>query len=143
MRVRHVWIGLEGLSVRGVAAEAGTTTRAVYSLFGSRDGLIVALGAHAYDLFRDRASIAFLIGIQRTLPSPELWPQFRAAATDALGVLSWRLVHLQESELLGGAPCATRYFSFTRSVRASRPSSCAGRSPPGTRNASGARRSWR
>ncbi len=44
--------GLEALSIRGVAAEARTTTRAVCSLFGSRDGLIVALGAHADDLLR-------------------------------------------------------------------------------------------
>ena len=50
--------GLEALSVRGVAADAATTTRAVYSLFGSRDGLIVALGAHTYDLLAhsDRAA---------------------------------------------------------------------------------------
>jgi AcrR family transcriptional regulator len=44
--------GLEALSVRGVATEAATTTRAVYSLFGSREGLIAALGAHAYDVLR-------------------------------------------------------------------------------------------
>ena len=87
--------GLEALSVRGVAAEARTTTRAVYSLFGSRDGLIVALGAHAYDLLRSaieqlpetadpQADLVeaglvfrrfalehpslFSVGIQRTLP---------------------------------------------------------------------------
>ena len=120
--------GLEALSVRGVAAEARTTTRAVYSLFGSRDGLIVALGAHAYDLLRaaieqlpETADLQadlveaglvfrrfaiehpalFSVGIQRTLPSSELWPQFRAAASDALAVLSRRLVRLHESELLG------------------------------------------
>jgi AcrR family transcriptional regulator len=131
--------GLEGLSVRGVAAEAGTTTRAVYSLFGSRDGLIVALGAHAYDLLRaaieelpattdPQADLVeaglvfrrfalehpslFSIGIQRTLPSSELWLQFRAAATDALGVLSRRLVHLQDSELLGGRTLRDAIFQF-------------------------------
>ena len=42
--------GLAALSVRAVAAEAGTTTRAVYSLFGSKDGLVVALGMRAYEL---------------------------------------------------------------------------------------------
>ena len=120
--------GLEALSVRGVAAQARTTTRAVYSLFGSRDGLIVALGAHAYDLLRAaieqlpatadpqadlvKAGLVFRrfaiehpalfsIGIQRTLPSSGLWPQFRAAASDALAVLSRRLVRLHESDLLG------------------------------------------
>jgi AcrR family transcriptional regulator len=42
--------GLQGLSVRRVADLAGTSTRAVYSVFGSMDGLIVALGVHAFDL---------------------------------------------------------------------------------------------
>jgi AcrR family transcriptional regulator len=119
--------GLEALSVRGVAAESATTTRAVYSLFGSRDGLIAALGAHTYDLLRtdleqlpDTADpqadmvqaglmfrrfalehpALFAIGIQRTLPSSDLWPRFRAAANDALAVLSRRLVGLQERDLL-------------------------------------------
>ncbi|WP_402468976.1 TetR/AcrR family transcriptional regulator [Isoptericola aurantiacus] len=41
--------GLEALSVRGVAGSAATTTRAVYSLFGSREGLLDALGARAFD----------------------------------------------------------------------------------------------
>jgi AcrR family transcriptional regulator len=117
------------LSVRGVAVEASTTTRAVYSLFGSRDGLIAALGAHTYDILRTALErlpqtadpqadmveaglmfrrfalehpALFSIGIQRTLPSSELWPQFRAAANDALTVLSQRLSRLQESNLLAG-----------------------------------------
>src|SRR3954470_16602579 len=44
--------GPEVLSVRGVADAIGTTTRAVYSLFGSKDGLIAALGAQAFDFLR-------------------------------------------------------------------------------------------
>ena len=121
--------GLEALSVRGVAAEAATTTRAVYSLFGSRDGLIAALGAHTYErlrtalerlpqttdpqadmveaglMFRRFARehpALFSIGIQRTLPASQLWPQFRAAANDALAVLSRRLARLQDRQLLIG-----------------------------------------
>jgi AcrR family transcriptional regulator len=121
--------GLEALSVRGVAADAGTTTRAVYSLFGSRDGLIAALGAHTYDLLRTALEhlpqtadpqadmveaglmfrrfalehpALFSIGIQRTLASSQLWPQFRAAANDALAGLSQRLARLQEIDLLAG-----------------------------------------
>jgi AcrR family transcriptional regulator len=120
--------GLEALSVRGVATEAATTTRAVYSLFGSRDGLIAALGAHTYHLlgaslerlpqtadpqadmveaglmFRRFAlehPALFSIGIQRTSTS-ELWPQFSAAASDSLAVLSGRLARLQDKNLLGG-----------------------------------------
>jgi AcrR family transcriptional regulator len=42
--------GLGALSVRAVADEIGTTTRAIYSLFGSKEGLIAALGARTFDL---------------------------------------------------------------------------------------------
>src|SRR3954452_22251081 len=41
--------GSEALSVRGIAKEVGTTTRAVYSRFGSKDGLIAALGVQAFE----------------------------------------------------------------------------------------------
>jgi AcrR family transcriptional regulator len=42
--------GPEALSVRRVANDVGTTTRAVYSLFDSKGGLIAALAAHGFDL---------------------------------------------------------------------------------------------
>lgn len=46
--------GPEAVSVRSVAAEVGTTTRAVYSLFGSQDALLVdALGSRAYRILED------------------------------------------------------------------------------------------
>jgi AcrR family transcriptional regulator len=45
--------GIDALSVRGVAAEVGTTTRAVYSLYGSKDGLIAALAARPFELLRE------------------------------------------------------------------------------------------
>src|SRR4051794_22977587 len=48
--------GLDALTVRRVAEDTGTTTRAVYSVFGSKDGLIVALGVRAFDLLRTRVS---------------------------------------------------------------------------------------
>lgn len=50
--------GLDALSVRAVAEHAGTTTRAIYSIFGSKTGLITALGARAFDLLG--ASVAAL-----------------------------------------------------------------------------------
>src|SRR5687767_12036397 len=40
--------GLDAVSVRGVAEAAGTTTRAIYSLFGSREGLVSALYREAW-----------------------------------------------------------------------------------------------
>jgi AcrR family transcriptional regulator len=46
--------GAEAVSVRSVAAEVGTTTRAVYSLFGSQDALLIdALGSRAYRILED------------------------------------------------------------------------------------------
>jgi AcrR family transcriptional regulator len=44
----------EPLSVRGVAEAIGTTTRAVYSLFGNMDGLHQALIARGFDEIRRR-----------------------------------------------------------------------------------------
>ena len=42
--------GADALSVRTVADEAQTTTRAVYSVFGSKDGLVSALAERAFEL---------------------------------------------------------------------------------------------
>ena len=42
--------GPAALSVRAVADEVGTTTRAVYSLFGSKAGLLEALAIHLFEL---------------------------------------------------------------------------------------------
>ena len=42
--------GIDSVSVRGVAADVGTSTRAVYSLFGSKEGLVAALAARAFDV---------------------------------------------------------------------------------------------
>src|SRR5919197_3180948 len=46
--------GIAAFSVRAVADEVGTTTRAVYSLFGSKDGLLVdALAQGAFDFLAE------------------------------------------------------------------------------------------
>lgn len=42
--------GPDALSVRPVAKQAGTTTRAVYTLFESKDGLLAALGTRAFEI---------------------------------------------------------------------------------------------
>ena len=44
--------GLDALTVRRVAAGIDTTTRAVYTAFGSKDALLVALGARGFDILR-------------------------------------------------------------------------------------------
>lgn len=122
--------GLDALTVRRVAEEVGTTTRAVYSVFGSKDGLFVALGVRAFDFLgagisallttEDPASdliragvevfrplvvehpSLYRIAIQRALPKPSLAAGFRAAATDALDGLRARVARLDDAEALGG-----------------------------------------
>jgi AcrR family transcriptional regulator len=122
--------GLDAVSVRGLAEEVGTTTRAVYSLFGSKDGLLVALGARAFEMlgaairalpatpdpagdlieagvrvFRPFAighPILFRIGVQRALVAPELAARFEAARLGALAGLEARLARLKRAGLLDG-----------------------------------------
>jgi AcrR family transcriptional regulator len=120
--------GIDALSLRELALEAGTTTRAVYSLFGSKDGLVAALGARAFELLelglealpvtddpqRDlvRAGLMFRrfaldhpalfsIGVQRIIVEPDVWPHFRPAARSALAVLQARVQTLADAGLLG------------------------------------------
>ncbi len=121
--------GLEGLSVRGVADSVGTTTRAVYSLFGSKDGLLVALGARAFTMLGAaiaelpstedpaadlvEAGVAvfrcfaighpslFRIGVQQTMGSPDLARDFANAAAEAFVGLEAKVTRLKMAGLLG------------------------------------------
>lgn len=45
--------GMSALSLRALADQAGTTTRAVYALFGSKGGLIEAIAARGYRMLAD------------------------------------------------------------------------------------------
>lgn len=119
--------GPDALSLRRVAEEAGTTTRAVYSLFGSRDGLIVALAVRAFrmlgagvselprtdDPTGDLVGAAitvfrrfalehrglFRIVFQRQGASPEVARRFVPSAREALGNL-----HDRVGRMLDAAP---------------------------------------
>jgi AcrR family transcriptional regulator len=121
--------GLDSLSVRGVACETGTTTRAVYSLYGSKDGLVVALGKRAFELLgsaiRDlaqtpdpaddlvqaglvvfrRFAVAhpalFGIGFRQLLKPPRLGAGFRDAAADSYAGLKERVARLGPAGLGG------------------------------------------
>ena len=120
--------GLEGLSVRGLADQVGTTTRAVYTLFGSKDGLLIALGTRAFttlgtaiselpqtaDPAADlvEAGIAvfrhfaighpslFRIGVQQTVGPPGLARDFAQAATRAFAGLERRVHRVKAAGLL-------------------------------------------
>lgn len=63
--------GVDALSVRTLADEAGTTTRAIYSLFGSKDGLLLAVAMQAFVYLTD--------GLTR-------WPETKDPAADLVGL---------------------------------------------------------
>ena len=120
--------GLEALSVRGLADDVGTTTRAVYTLFGSKDGLLVALGTRAFTMLGAaiselpatadpaadlvEAGVAvfrhfaighpslFSIGVQQSVGP--LASDFAQAATQAFAGLETRVTRVQVAGLLGG-----------------------------------------
>jgi AcrR family transcriptional regulator len=123
--------GVEALTVRRVADGAGTTTRAVYSLYGSKEGLLVALGRRAFEYLRvelealpkttDPASdlveagltvfrrlalehpALLRVGVQwGDLPNPALAAGFLDDAREALGSLRGRVERLEGTGALGG-----------------------------------------
>ena len=124
--------GTSALSVRRVADEVGTSTRAVYSLFGSKEGLLAALGSRAWELvgegldqlpisndpaedlvkvgavvFRDFAinhPSMFRIAVQRTVGPPELDEAFRPTRIQVLHGLRARVERLAQAGLLDGRP---------------------------------------
>lgn len=131
--------GPAALSVRHVAGQAGTTTRAVYSLFASMDGLVVALGARAFDLLgvavdalpRTDEPVAdlveaglvfrrfaldhpalFRIGVQRIDISGELVRGFLGAANHALTGLHERIRRVDEGGRLGNRSVSTATWEF-------------------------------
>jgi AcrR family transcriptional regulator len=120
--------GADALSVRGVADEVGTSTRAVYSLFGSKDGLIAALGARMFDLLREgldalaptedpgadlveaglmfrdvvtKHPSLFAIGMQKAL-APGGSSEVQAAARTAWDMLAQTFRRLADAGRLGG-----------------------------------------
>jgi AcrR family transcriptional regulator len=120
--------GPEALSVRGLAAEVGTTTRAVYSLFGSKDRLIAALGVQAFEFLRaglealprtedpaadlvetglvfrrlaiERPAL-YSIGVERNVPRVPPWRAVCDAADAAFDVLVQQVARLDGAGRLG------------------------------------------
>jgi AcrR family transcriptional regulator len=121
--------GLEALSVRRVAGEVGTTTRAVYSLFGSKDGLVIALGTHAFNLLGEAMDslpmtddpahdlvesgavvfrrftlghpALFAISLLQVGVEPEIAREFWSVQESALARLEARIGRLADAGLLG------------------------------------------
>jgi AcrR family transcriptional regulator len=129
--------GADALSLRVLARDAGTTTRAVYSLFGSKEGLLGALGVRAMQILQEgvealpatrdpghdlvEAALVFrsfalehpaLFSIAFHRVDPAIWPRFRTAAADALAVLYQRFEPLADGDLLGGRAFAEAVLQF-------------------------------
>jgi AcrR family transcriptional regulator len=125
--------GAGALSVRAVAERAGTTTRAVYSLFGSKDGLLVeALARDAFEflyteigaleetddpasdlidvgliafrrLVRDHPAL-YRIAFQRIVPGLEAGPELTATRQRAWEQLVAKVERLRPAGQLGDKP---------------------------------------
>lgn len=122
--------GPAAFSVRAVAEASGTTTRAVYSLFGSKEGLLVdALAQGAFEFLADEIDgleetddpVADLIDVgpkafrrlvvehparyriafQRIVPGLHPGPELTAARARAWSGLMRRIARLDEAGLLG------------------------------------------
>jgi AcrR family transcriptional regulator len=140
--------GLEGLSVRGLANEVGTTTRAVYSVFGSKNGLLVALGTRAFttlgaaitelpatadpaaDLVEAGVAVfrrfaighpsQFRIGVQQAV-GPALAGDFAEAATKAFVGLEARVERVRVAGQLGSRSvrdAACQFHAFCEGLAA-------------------------
>jgi AcrR family transcriptional regulator len=121
--------GLAALSVRAVADAAHTTTRAVYSIFGSKDGLVDALAQTAFEFLsteieklpetddpvRDAVDMAvkvfrrlalehpvlYRIAFQRVAPALRAGPEVTSARQRAFVQLQDKIRRLEEAGLLG------------------------------------------
>lgn len=120
--------GADAVSARALADEAGTTTRAVYSLFGSMDGLFAALAQRTFDILGlevvrlapsvDPAADIVRLGVeifrplavehpslyrvtfQRAVPSLKLGDEYRSSVANAFGGLVGFFVRLRDAGLL-------------------------------------------
>jgi AcrR family transcriptional regulator len=132
--------GASALSVRAVADAAGTTTRAVYSLFGSKDGLLVeALARDAFEFLQtengkleetdDPASDLLDIGLvfrrlvrehpalyriafQRIVPGLNAGPELSATRQRAWEELVAKVERLRPSGQLGEKPAPEAAVEF-------------------------------
>jgi AcrR family transcriptional regulator len=132
--------GPDALSVRAVADEADTTTRAVYSLFDSKAGLVDALAQRAFEILRtgldelpetddpaaDLLEVGtgvfrrfvrehpslFRIAFQRIVPGLRAGPGLTEARQGTLSRLQARIQRLEDAGLLDGKPVADATLEF-------------------------------
>lgn len=133
--------GPAGFSVRAVAEEAGTTTRAVYTLFGSGDGLLVdALAQEAFEFLADEIEklvetddpagdlvdvgvlvfrrlvtehpALYRIAFQRVVRNLRPGPELTAARERAFSALLGKVQRLGDAGGLGGKPVREATVEF-------------------------------
>ncbi len=133
--------GVEGLNVRRVAQQVGTTTRAVYSTLGSKEALLAALGLRAFDLlgmqiaalpqsedptadliaagargFRRWAQEhpgLFRVGfLHQVSVAPEVWSRFGTSAQRALATLHELIRRVEQDGGLAGRTVAQATWQF-------------------------------
>jgi AcrR family transcriptional regulator len=132
--------GPAALSVRAVADAIGTSTRAVYSTFGSKDGLLNALAQRSFELLRDsicrlpetddptvdlvNAAVdvfrpmaiehpsMFSLAFLRAAPDLEFDDGVQQASAEGLLMLQDRIHRLAEADLLGGRDERTALAQF-------------------------------
>jgi AcrR family transcriptional regulator len=98
-RLQVVAGGAEALSINAIARVVGTSGPALYRYFGSREELLAAVAAAAYDDLAD-AMRAASDGARRRRPAS----RFRAVAT---AYRDWALSHPNLYRLLFGEPAAS------------------------------------
>jgi AcrR family transcriptional regulator len=133
--------GPAALSVRAVADAAGTTTRAVYSLFGSKDGLLVeslardafgfldaeidkleetedpvddliAVGVQIFRRLALEHPTLYRIAFQRVVPGLEASPELVATRQRAWNQLVAKVQRLEPAGLLGRRSAAEAALEF-------------------------------
>lgn len=132
--------GTDALTVRRVAEETGTTTRAVYATLGSKQALLSGLGVRAFGLLGARVDslpltgdpaadlvaagtlgfrpfalehpALFRIGVQQTAVPLEVAQAMVPAAERSLAALHRRIARLGDAGGLGGRPLAAATWEF-------------------------------
>lgn len=133
--------GPDALSLRRLAEQTQTSTRAVYSLFGSKDGLLVALAHRAFEMlgsgiralpasedpaadlveagvvvFRrfavDHPSLFRLAFHYRGAALGQMWPNVRPAQQAALAGLHQRIARLGQAGDLEGRTVTEETIAF-------------------------------
>jgi AcrR family transcriptional regulator len=133
--------GIDAVSVRALAREVGATTRAIYSLFGSKEGLLVdALATKAFEIlerglrrvretddvvsdlvdvgvlvfrrFVVRHPTLFRVTFQRLVPGMQAGPELTAARSRTLARLEAKVRRVKDAGRLGTTTVSSAVLQF-------------------------------